>query len=211
MGRISVWGILAALVVLPAVQAEPIVAIDFVFVNDGTGPAYGDDFNDGVLGPEWEVVDGTPGPEVGTVLEMNENDFIINTTPIAQGVDVTVAALLTENLGPEDFVFLVLFGDNREDFFAVGLTDQAVFATDENLAPLSIDGYIGPTVGFKLIYNATTSVLTVTSNDTTIFDDVPNLDGGVAEVGFVVIPEPATLPLIVFAAAWLMVPRRRLR
>ncbi len=210
MRRHFLWSVAAALIGVSSVCAEPLVGVDYIFVDAG-GSSYGDDFDDGVLGPEWQVLDGSPGPEADSVLPMNNSDFIINTTPIAPGTDVTIAALLTENLGPDDFVFLVVFAENREDWFAVGLTGQAVFATDELLEPLNIDGYIGPDVGFKLIYNAATSVLTATANDTVIFDDNPNLAGGIAEVGIVVVPEPATMPLIVFATAWLLLPRKRWR
>ncbi len=199
----------ALLVIAPIVSAESLALIDFVYADVNGDPVTGDHFDDGVLGAEWFVASGTPGPESGSELGMNGGDLIVNTMSLGASLedDVTVAALITEDLAADEFIFLVLYSEDREDWFSVGLTSEAIFTTDENLAPLSIDGYIGPVVGFKLTLDGATSVLTVTANDTVIYSDVPDI-AGINEIGILVVPEPSAIALLGFGAAFLGLTRR---
>ena len=120
MRRCASYALLALLAGVQAASAEPLLAVDIVFMNGDGEPAWGDHFDDGILAePNWFIVSGDP-TESGTTLNMNDGDFIIHPQTFAEETDVSVVGLMTANLPPGAFAFFILMSP-PSDFIALGI------------------------------------------------------------------------------------------
>ncbi len=207
----STWfSVLAMAVALRPASAESIVALDFVVVEFDGAAVYGDHFDDGILGEEWEVLGGAPGPEAGTTLELRPDDFIVRILAPNPGEQTHVLALMDlAGLEDDGLLLFPLFGDEFDHSVALvlGAVPGFAFMLDFDLNLLAPPVSIGPALLASITVGSDGNV-TALANGQPLFSGLGGMDE-VHAIGFVVTPEPGSSALLASGAALLLVVRRR--
>lgn len=208
--RISV--ICASLVALVASQvaSAATVGVDFALLLNADSPVFGDGFDDAALDmPPWVVPPGLnqPGPEAGGQLQMQGNTGIIALVaadPQAK-IEAQASVALTDFSG-SDSVTLLLLGTEPGDALSLTLLPDAAFMADE----ASILSFVPITPGNAAVLSVVIlpdGTVSGTVNGESVFVGT-NAFAPIGGVGLTVVPEPATLALLVGPVA-LYLRRRR--
>lgn len=197
----------ALAVAAPALATQ--IQADFVAVLNGGAAVFGDNFDNGVLdSPPWFAV-GTPGPESGTSLPMRGGDSITAGIQVNREFDVQgVAQLILDDFGAGSQATLILFGQAPGDQVSLTLIPGAAIFGDET-GPLSVVAVPASNIPFLSILATPAGNLTATVDGVTVFD-APNIFSPASGISLTVVPEPATLGLLLIGATGLLI-RRRVR
>lgn len=191
----------------PAVRADRIATVDFIFATSNATPFFGDHFDNGVIDPIWQVALGSPGPESGTTVDLNAGDLLVAPLSYDQNTDLMVASIMDlTDMEPGEVAAVVLYGANRGDILALILNNGTAVAVDETFAPLGVTNYVGTLAAVELGY-AADGTFRALVNESLAFEGIPGGFGPVSEVGLLAVPEPATLGMV--AAGLALLARRR--
>lgn len=204
---------LAAVILLTAQSVSAsgaAIGLDAVWASNGSVTWVADDFNDDVLGPPWEVLRGTPGPESGTELEMHPDDVVFApmlTDP--QFGTIAAATISLTDFPVDSAAAMVLTGDEPGEFLALAVTPTAAALIDEEGLMVYTPLQPGATASM-LMYLGAGSGLIAEVNDEEVFAGVYTL-GAVTGIGVVMVPEPATAAIVGAGLMLMGACRRRTR
>jgi hypothetical protein len=187
---------LAAVVMSAAPLMAAQIEVDFVIVNNPV-PVFGDDFDNGSLdSPPWTVLQGTPGPETGTTLEMHDGDLIFTGVVVDSEEDYGADALFNlTDFGPNATLSMIMFGTDPGDQFVVTIVPDNAFVVNEG----------GDLLGVAAVDTSGSALLNVnitpTGNITASYNGGEIFNGSdafstLAGIGISVTPEPATAGLL---------------
>lgn len=193
--------LLALLTVVVGLQSASAteIGLDLVIVAN-PDPITGDAFDNGVYDvPPWATILGSPGPEAGETLALHHGDFIF------QGLSTNPEALLSAysllqltDFPAGSFASMILFGDEGGELLSLGVLPGFAVLTDGSGATLG--GVALPPsadADLLLVLGANGSIF-ASVDDVVVFDGAPEvLFGPVTGLGISVVPEPATLGLLV--------------
>lgn len=177
-----------------AYASADVITSDLVLVQSGGTPNLADHFDNGVIEPFWLQV-GTPGPEHGTVVDLDPGDGLVSLVDTTPGVLASAFAVFdVTNLAIDGAVLLLLGGTEPGDLLGMAVGRDAAFMFDET-GPLNGILYTpAPNVVLAIGTSPEGAVLGLV-NDEIVFVG-PNPFSSIGAVGIAHIPEPGALLLI---------------
>lgn len=187
---------LAAVVLSAAPVMATVVQADFVVVNNPV-PVFGDDFTNELLDtPPWTVLQGAPGPETGTTLELHDGDLIFAGVGVDSAFDFGAEGLFSlSDFGPGSTLSLILFGTEPNDQLILTVVPDNAFLLNESGSLLGVAAVDTSGNALLNVTVAPTGNVTASYNGDSIFDGSDALSS-LAGIGIQVTPEPATAGLL---------------
>ncbi len=203
--------VLLSIVGLGSSQAgATMIGVDYMRVYDSGGLIFADEFDNGVFDTPvpWYVGRGSPGPESGSTLILNNQDIIVAAIYPTSGSPVSLSAHfdLTEfPLGAA--AAIVLGGEGQDKITLVVGSPGIVSMGDESSALGALDLGAIQSVDLTLVWNGDGTVKGI-ANGLTIYEGENSLTTpqGIAAL---VVPEPVSVGLMVVGSLGYAVSRRR--
>jgi hypothetical protein len=185
------------------------VNLDYLVGLDDMVAVVGDDFDNSHLDtPPWIVV-GTPGPEAGSGLSLNPGDMLLagfQANP--QNKITALARVNTLDLGSDGAIALLLFGEAPGDILALALIPGAAIMLDGS-GPIFASPF-SAAAPFDMMLSVTPDgTVWASIAGASVYDGPVEFEGGVAGLGFIVVPEPATAGVLGLGLLALAGRRRR--
>lgn len=192
---------IVCLVSSPVALGDALVGLDMVFAMNHINPAVFDDFDDSMLGDEWQAF-GNIGPEHGTALDMSATSRIYTELVAGPETNTLAFATLIPSLAfdSECTAMLFLNGESPDDMLGLGFTTESAFLMDETgllgLIPVDMDNAEVLTL---FTYEGGTNIV-ATVNGAVVYTG-PNTLGVPHGVGVYVTPEPASAAVLLLGLA----------
>ena len=181
-----------------------LVNADYAVALNGGVPIFGDTFDGATLNsPPWVVASGSPGPVSGGFLSLHGGDTILAGVPYNPIVSQQVQASLDlASFGPGSVASLLLLGGQPNEVFSLSVVPGLIGIFSDASGPLA----------FVPVTGASAYVLDITVDpaggvNATINNDVVFAGGAhpftATAIGLSVVPEPATVVMLIAAGAFI--------
>jgi hypothetical protein len=165
------------------------VDLDVAFVANGENVVLGDEFDNGVIEPFWTQI-GSPGPEHGTVLDLDPGDALFS--PFIANPELFTIASATFDvpaLEPGAFLLVLLASENPADTLGLGVNSTSVFLFNESAVLGSLDLGSVPSRATLTVGALPDGTVFAQLNDQAVFNG-PDTFGPAATATFGYLPEP---------------------